>query len=215
MKLLKNLALATGIMLLPLAAEAQKVKGKDQLVTIETPQGEIKLVLFEDTPKHRDNFLKLAKEGFYDGTTFHRVIDGFMIQGGDPNTKDDNPNNDGGGNPGYTIPAEINPKHMHVRGAVAAARMGDNVNPERASSGSQFYIVENHDGTPMLDEAYTVFGQVVDGLDVVDKIAEVPKGGRDRPMSDIKMKVTVESVKKKKIAKKYNYDYTTQSLQKK
>ena len=215
MKLLKNLALATGIMLLPLAADAQKVKGKDQLVTIETPQGEIKLVLFEDTPRHRENFLKLAKEGFYDGTTFHRVIDGFMIQGGDPNTKDDDPSNDGTGNPGYTIPAEINPKHKHVRGAVAAARMGDHMNPERASSGSQFYIVENHDGTPILDEAYTVFGQVVDGLDVVDKIAEVPKGGRDRPMSDVKMKVKVEEVKKKKIAKKYNYDYATQSLQKK
>ena len=216
MKLLKNLVLAVGLaVVVPMGATAQKPKGKDQLVTIETPQGEIKLVLFDDTPKHKENFLKLAKEGFYDGTTFHRVIDGFMIQGGDPNTKDDNPNNDGSGNPGYTIPAEINPQHKHVRGAVAAARMGDQVNPQRASSGSQFYIVENHDGTPMLDEAYTVFGQVVDGLDVVDKIAEVPKGGRDRPLSDIKMKVKVEDVKKKKIAKKYNYDYTTQSLQKK
>ncbi|WP_299825460.1 peptidylprolyl isomerase [uncultured Pontibacter sp.] len=214
MKLLKDLVLVTGFALLPMAVMGQKVKGKDQLVTIETPQGEIKLVLFEDTPRHRENFLKLAKEGYYDGTTFHRVIDGFMIQGGDPNTKDDNPNNDGSGNPGYTIPAEINPKHKHVRGAVAAARMGDNVNPERASSGSQFYIVENHDGTPMLDEVYTVYGQVVDGLDVIDKIAEVPKGGRDRPLSDIKMKVKVEEVKKKKIAKKYNYDYNTQSLKK-
>lgn len=216
MKLLKNIMLALAITLLvPMAAMAQKLKGKDQLVTIETPQGEIKLVLFEDTPKHRENFLKLAKEGFYDGTTFHRVIDGFMIQGGDPNTKDDDPSNDGSGNPGYTIPAEINPQHKHVRGAVAAARTGDHVNPQRASSGSQFYIVENHDGTPMLDQAYTVFGQVVDGLDVVDKIAEVPKGGRDRPLSDVKMKVKVEDVKKKKIAKKYNYDYATQSLQKK
>lgn len=216
MKLLKNLVLAAGLaIVVPMGAMAQKPKGKDQLVTIETPQGEIKLVLFDDTPKHKENFLKLAKEGFYDGTTFHRVIDGFMIQGGDPNTKDDNPANDGSGNPGYTVPAEINPQHKHVRGALAAARMGDSVNPERASSGSQFYIVENHDGTPMLDEAYTVFGQVVDGLDVVDKIAEVPKGGRDRPLSDVKMKVTVEDVKKKKIAKKYNYDYTTQSLLKK
>mgnify|MGYP005754778345 CR=1 FL=1 len=216
MKLLRNIMLAVGVTLLvPMGAMAQKLKGKDQLVTIETPQGEIKLVLFEDTPKHRENFLKLAKEGFYDGTTFHRVIDGFMIQGGDPNTKDDDPSNDGSGNPGYTIPAEINPQHKHVRGAVAAARTGDHVNPQRASSGSQFYIVENHDGTPMLDQAYTVFGQVVDGLDVVDKIAEVPKGGRDRPLSDVKMKVKVEDVKKKKIAKKYNYDYATQSLQKK
>ncbi len=207
--------LATGVvMFLPMAVMAQKVKGKDQLVTIETPHGEIKLVLFEDTPKHRENFLKLAKEGYYTGTTFHRVIDGFMIQGGDPNSKDDDPRNDGSGNPGYTIPAEINPKHKHVRGALAAARQGDMVNPQRASSGSQFYIVENHNGTPMLDEAYTVFGQVVDGLNVIDKIAEQPKDGRDRPLSDIKMKVKVEAVKRKKIVKKYNYDYNTQSLQK-
>ncbi len=215
MKLLKKLMLATGVvMFLPMAVMAQKVKGKDQLVTIETPHGEIKLVLFEDTPKHRENFLKLAKEGYYTGTTFHRVIDGFMIQGGDPNSKDDDPRNDGSGNPGYTIPVEINPKHKHVRGALAAARQGDMVNPQRASSGSQFYIVENHNGTPMLDEAYTVFGQVVDGLNVIDKIAEQPKDGRDRPLSDIKMKVKVEAVKRKKIVKKYNYDYNTQSLQK-
>ena len=216
MKLLKRIAAATMLVaLLPLAVLAQKPKGKDQLVTISTPQGDIKLVLFDDTPQHKANFLKLAKDGFYDGTTFHRVIDGFMIQGGDPNTKDDDPRNDGAGNPGYTVPAEINPIHKHVRGAVAAARQDDRVNPERASSGSQFYIVENHDGTPMLDEVYTVFGQVVDGLDVVDKIAEQPKSGRDRPLSDIKMKVTVEQVKKKKIAKKYDYNYNTQSLEKK
>jgi cyclophilin family peptidyl-prolyl cis-trans isomerase len=204
-------AIVALLFLTPTLASAQKLKGKDQLVTISTPQGEIKLVLFEDTPKHKENFLKLAKEGFYDGTTFHRIIDGFMIQGGDPNSKDDNPNNDGSGNPGYTIPAEINPIHKHVRGAVAAARMGDQVNPMKESSGSQFYIVENHDGTPMLDEAYTVFGQVVDGLDVIDKIAEQPKNQRDRPLTDIKMKVTVESVKKKKIAKKYKYNYNQPS----
>ena len=136
-----------------------------------------------------------------------------MIQGGDPNSKDEDPNNDGAGSPGYTIPAEIIPTHKHVRGAVAAARMGDQVNPMKESSGSQFYIVENHDGTPMLDEAYTVFGQVVDGLDVIDKIAEQPKNQRDRPLTDVKMKVTVESVKKKKIAKKYNYNYNQPSAQ--
>lgn len=215
MRRLRNLATAAALLLLPLVSIAQKPKGKDQLVTISTPQGELKLVLFDDTPKHKENFLKLAREGFYDGTTFHRVIDGFMIQGGDPNTKDDDPRNDGAGNPGYTVPAEIKPEHKHVRGAVAAARQDDRVNPERASSGSQFYIVENHDGTPMLDEVYTVFGQVVDGLDIIDKIAEQPKNGRDRPLSDIKMKVTVESVKKKKIAKKYDYNYATQSLDKK
>lgn len=189
-------------------------KGKDQLITIDTPQGEIKLVLFDDTPRHKDNFLKLTREGYYDGTTFHRIIDGFMIQGGDPNTKDDDPSNDGSGNPGYTIPAEIVPAHKHVFGSVAAARLGDNINPEKASSGSQFYIVENKNGTPMLDEAYTVFGQVIDGLDVVEKIAEQPKSGRDRPLTDIPMQVKVETVRKSKIAKKYNYNYETQSLEK-
>ncbi|WP_460920119.1 peptidylprolyl isomerase [Pontibacter brevis] len=215
MRLLNSVALVAVMMILwPAAVMAQKPKGKDQLVTIETPQGEIKLVLFDDTPQHKENFLKLAKEGFYDGTTFHRVIDGFMIQGGDPNTKDDEPANDGTGSPGYTVPAEINPAHRHVRGAVAAARQDDRVNPSRASSGSQFYIVENHEGTPMLDEVYTVFGQVVDGLDVIDKIAEQPKGARDRPLSDIKMKVKVENVRKRKIERKYNYDYNTQTLQK-
>jgi cyclophilin family peptidyl-prolyl cis-trans isomerase len=207
-------ALLVLLFLTPLAVSAQKLKGKDQLVTISTPQGDIRLILFDDTPKHKENFLKLVKDGFYDGTTFHRVIDGFMIQGGDPNTKDADPNNDGSGNPGYTLPAEINSKYKHVRGAVAAARMGDQVNPMKESSGSQFYIVENHDGTPMLDEAYTVFGQVVDGLDVIDKIAEQPANQRNRPVTDIKMKVTVENVKKKKIAKKYNYNYNTQSASK-
>ncbi len=190
------------------AVFAQKPKGKDQLITISTPQGDLRLLLFDDTPRHKENFLKLAKDGFYDGTTFHRVIDGFMIQGGDPNTKDEDPSNDGGGNPGYTIPAEILPKYKHQRGAVAAARMGDQVNPQKASSGSQFYIVENHNGTPQLDEAYTVFGQVIDGLDVIDKIAEQPKDGRNRPLSDIRMKVKVEQVRKKKISRKYDYTYS-------
>jgi len=187
---------------------------KDELVTISTPQGDIKMILFDDTPKHKENFLKLAREGFYDGTTFHRVIDSFMIQGGDPNSKDADPRNDGAGNPGYTIPVEINPAHKHVYGAVAAARLGDQINPEKASSGSQFYIVENKDGTPILDEAYTVFGQVVDGMEVVEKIAEQPKDGRDRPLTNIPMEVKVEQVRKSKIAKEYNYNYKTQSVEK-
>ena len=200
---LQQLILAAFLLLVPVAAFAQKApKGKDQLVTISTPLGEMKLILFDDTPKHKENFLKLAKEGFYNGTTFHRVIDGFMIQGGDPKSKAGNTVNID-----YNIPAEILPKYKHKRGAVAAARMADQVNPQRASSGSQFYIVENHNGTPQLDEAYTVFGQVIDGLDVIDKIAAQPKDGRDRPLSDITMTVKVEEVKKKKIAKKYDYDY--------
>src|SRR5690606_24862698 len=209
MPTLKQLVLSlTLLALFPATLFAQKApKGKDQLVSISTPHGEIKLVLFDDTPLHKENFLKLTREGYYNGTTFHRVIDGFMIQGGDPNTKDDDPRNDGSGNPGYTVPAEILPKYKHVRGAVAAARLGDQVNPKKESSGSQFYIVENHQGTPQLDEAYTVYGQVVDGLDVIDKIAAQAVDGRNRPLSDIPMKVKVEEVKKKKIAKKYRYTY--------
>jgi cyclophilin family peptidyl-prolyl cis-trans isomerase len=179
----------------------------DQLVTISTDFGNMHLVLFDETPQHKANFLKLAKEGFYNGTTFHRIIDGFMIQGGDVNSKDNDPNNDGSGNIGYTVPAEIRPEIKHVRGAVAAARMGDHVNRERASSATQFYLVENHNGTPMLDGAYTVYGQVIDGLDVIDKIAEQPKDGRDRPTKDIKMTVSVKETKKKKISKKYGYQY--------
>ncbi|PKV66631.1 peptidylprolyl isomerase [Pontibacter ramchanderi] len=209
MNLLK--VMATFVMLLvlcPMATVAQKApKGKDQLVTISTPHGDMKLVLYDDTPLHKENFLKLTREGFYNGTTFHRVIDGFMIQGGDPNSRDDDPRNDGSGNPGYTIPAEIKPKYKHVRGALAAARMSDQVNPKKESSGSQFYIVENHQGTPQLDEAYTVFGQVIDGLDVIDKIASQAVDGRNRPLSDVKMTVQVEEMKKKKIAKKYRYTY--------
>ncbi|WP_018476950.1 peptidylprolyl isomerase [Pontibacter roseus] len=202
---LKKIALSMLLLAcMPLAAFAQKApKGKDQLVTISTPLGEMRLILFDDTPKHKENFLKLAKSGFYDGTTFHRVVDGFMIQGGDPKSKQGNTMNID-----YNVPAEILPKYKHQRGAVAAARLDDRVNPQRASSGSQFYIVENHNGTPQLDEAYTVFGQVVDGLEVIDKIASQPKDGRDRPLSDIKMTVKVEEVKKKKIAKKYDYDYS-------
>lgn len=182
-------------------------KGKDEVVTIHTNLGDISLILFDETPKHKENFLKLAKEGFYNGTTFHRVIDNFMIQGGDPNTKDDDPSNDGAGGPGYTVPAEFVQKLTHVKGAVAAARQGDRVNPERASSGSQFYIVENDEGTHFLDTKYTVFGQVIQGLDVVEKIAKVEKDGRDRPLQDIKITMTVKRMSKKKIQKLFGYEY--------
>lgn len=186
---------------------AKKPAKKDKLVTISTQFGEIKLILFDDTPLHKANFLKLADKGFYDNTTFHRIIDNFMIQGGDANSKDEDPANDGAGSIGYQIPAEILPAHKHVRGAVAAARQGDQVNPNRESSGSQFYIVENHQGTPHLDNKYTVFGQVVAGLDVIDKIAEQPKGYMDRPVSPIRMQVKVEKLKKKKISALYGYQY--------
>jgi len=180
---------------------------KDYLVTIGTSLGDIKLVLFDETPLHKENFLKLAKAKFYDSTTFHRVIKGFMIQGGDPNSKDTDPNNDGVGGPGYTVPAEFNTKFSHNQGALAAARMGDGINPQKESSGSQFYIVDNKEGTHFLDNNYTVFGQVIKGIDVVEQIASVQKDGRDRPLTSIIMKVSFEKMKKKKITKKIGYAF--------
>lgn len=196
--------LIPAIMLLAFAGCNQE---KDYLVTIGTDYGDMKVLLYDETPLHKENFLKLAKEGFYDSTTFHRVIQNFMVQGGDPNSKNDNPTDDGQGGPGYTIPAEINPKLKHVKGAVAAARLGDNVNPKKESSGSQFYIVHNNAGTPNLDGGYTVFGQVVEGLDVIDKIAKVNKGYADRPVNDVKMWMKVEHLSKKKITEMTGYVY--------
>jgi cyclophilin family peptidyl-prolyl cis-trans isomerase len=188
-------------------AQKKKSKKKETLITITTDLGTMRLILFDATPEHKANFIKLTKEGFYNGTTFHRIIDNFMIQGGDPLSKDQDPNNDGTGGPGYTIKAEFVPEFKHIRGAVAAARQGDQVNPEKRSSGSQFYIVENHKGTPFLDNAYTVFGQVIDGLDIIDKIAEQPKDARDRPKTDIKITITAEVLKTKKISKLYGYTF--------
>lgn len=183
-----------------------KKSSKDEVVTISTSQGTIRLILFDDTPLHKANFLKRAQSGAYNGTTFHRVIDGFMIQGGDTNTKDADPGNDGLGQASEgTIPAELGPGHQHNYGAVAAARMGGPAGTP--SSGTQFYLVENHDGTHFLDGMYTVFGQVIQGLDVIDKIAKVPKDGRDRPTADVKMTVKVEKLKRKKITKLYDYKY--------
>ena len=191
------------------------------LVEIGTNHGRMLVELFDDTPQHRDNFLKLAEEQFYDGLIFHRVIDGFMIQGGDPGSRDAPANAPlGTGGPGYQLPAEITEQHIHLKGALAAARTGDAVNPEKRSSGSQFYIVQGSPvpehvlamvearngiqyspeqralyaelgGTPHLDMAYTVFGRVIEGLDVIDKIASVSTDPRDRPVEDLKMKVVV------------------------
>ncbi|HOO85501.1 MAG TPA: peptidylprolyl isomerase [Prolixibacteraceae bacterium] len=244
---------------------------KETRVVISTEYGDMVVALYNDTPLHRDNFIKLAKEGFYDGLLFHRVIKDFMIQGGDPESKGAAPGKRlGGGGPGYQIPAEIVKGHYHKKGALAAARQGDNVNPERKSSGSQFYIVQGkvydeatlqqfeqqqkfnaaraeamkmyrakgdlvqryqregktdslsmlqisiqeeaekivegqtfellHEqrqayttvgGTPHLDGAYTVFGEVVEGLDVIDKIANVETAQGDRPLKDIVLKVKI------------------------
>jgi cyclophilin family peptidyl-prolyl cis-trans isomerase len=159
---------------------------------IHTEFGDMKGILYNETPKHRDNFVKLAKSGFYDGLLFHRVIMGFMIQGGDPTSKTAKAGQRlGGGDPGYTIPAEFNPALKHKRGALAAARTGDDVNPTKASSGSQFYIVQPEKGTHFLDMNYTVFGEITDGFDVIDKIASAPKDAGDRPLKDIKMTVKI------------------------
>jgi cyclophilin family peptidyl-prolyl cis-trans isomerase len=181
---------------------------RDEVVTITTSLGDIRLILFSDTPLHRANFLRKAKAGFYNGTTFHRVIPQFMVQGGDPNSKDDDPSNDGQGPPNEpTIAAELAAGHKHNYGALAAARQGDFVNPQRASSSSQFYLVENRQGTHFLDGQYTVFGQVIQGQEVLGKIAALPKDGRDRPLTDLKMSMKVERLRKKKITQLYGYAY--------
>ena len=248
----------------------------EEVAVISTKYGEMIVRLYDATPEHKANFLKLAKEGFYDSTTFHRIIEGFMVQGGDPNSKDDNLRNDGQGGPGYTLPAEIVRGYIHKKGALAAARMGNDTNPDMRSSGSQFYIVhgrqrterdvdqllaqannnieqglistyvgspENTEvkqridqaimdgntgivseiiteikplatkdfeplvytpqqrevymtqgGVPYLDGSYTVFGEVIQGLAVVDSIVQAKKNYADRPVEDIPMIVRVQTM---------------------
>ena len=161
---------------------------EEPVFDIVTNLGTIRVKLYSGTPKHRENFAKLALEGFYDGILFHRVINGFMIQGGDPLTKDpDMAPRYGTGGPGYTVPAEFVPAYKHKKGALAAARRGDAANPEKASSGSQFYIVQDADACKPLDGDYTVFGETIDGIAVVDKIAAVKTGPRDLPVSPVQI----------------------------
>lgn len=199
---------------------AQTKKYKKQIVLIETSMGDIKVRLYDETPGHKENFLKLVDEGFYDSLLFHRVINNFMIQGGDPKSRTAAAGQQlGDGGPEYTIPAEFNPALIHKKGALAAARTGDAVNPEKRSSGSQFYLVQGRTysdaeldqmeqskgvkytdeqrelyktvgGTPFLDGAYTVFGEVIEGQDVIDKIAAV-KTQRDRPVENVYMTMTL------------------------
>jgi cyclophilin family peptidyl-prolyl cis-trans isomerase len=199
----------------------------NQYVRIRTSYGDCIIRLYNQTPQHRDNFVKLVKKGFYNGTLFHRVIQNFMIQGGDPDSKDSTKNKPGAelgnGDVGYTIPAEFRDSLFHKRGVIAAAR---DDNPAKASSGCQFYIVEGKrftngkldtlentrlkgrkipewqreyyrsvGGAPHLDQNYTVFGEVVMGIDMVDRIAAVKTGENDRPVQDISM--TVELLSKK------------------
>jgi peptidylprolyl isomerase/peptidyl-prolyl cis-trans isomerase B (cyclophilin B) len=185
-------------------AQATDTKKYD-IIQLTTKFGDILFWLYDETPKHKENFLKLAKEGFYNGTTFHRIINDFMIQGGDPNSKDSDPTNDGIGGPGYTIEAEFRPTLLHDYGALAAARMGDAANPQKRSSGSQFYIVQNKKGTHFLDNNYSVFGKVLSGMEFVDMIAVQPKDGRDRPTTNITMQVKVVSMTKKELKEKFNF----------
>lgn len=190
---------------------------QDCQVILKTSMGEVVIELHDETPLHRDNFLKLIKENYFNDLLFHRVIKGFMVQGGDPNSKNAGKDvNLGGGGPGYTIPAEITETHVHYRGALAAARLGDQSNPEKKSSGSQFYVVHGgpvseqsldkqerqtgmiysdeirknyyeKGGTPFLDFNYTVFGQVIKGFEIIDKIAKTPTRPGDRPVEDVKI----------------------------
>lgn len=213
---------ALSLSVLALDKSEENVEEKQEtMVIISTNYGDMKIKLYDETPLHRDNFIKLAKEGYYDGLLFHRVIQQFMIQGGDPNSKNAQPGQMlGTGGPGYTVPAEFNPNFIHKKGALSAARQGDQVNPAKASSGSQFYIVQGKPvsaqelrflssrtgvqyteeqaavyaevgGTPFLDMQYTVFGEVVEGLDVIDKIAAVRTAPGDRPVEDVNFTVKV------------------------
>lgn len=166
----------------------------EPLFDIVTTMGTIRVKLYSGTPKHRENFARLAFEGFYDGILFHRVINGFMIQAGDPLTKDpERVSEYGTGGPGYTVEAEFVPEYKHLKGALAAARRGDKANPWKASSGSQFYIVQDEEVCAQLDGDYTVFGQTVEGFEVIDAIASVPVNGRNLPLSPVKI-LTVKPV---------------------
>jgi peptidyl-prolyl cis-trans isomerase B (cyclophilin B) len=283
----KTLSIFFSFMLL-MTSCAQK---KDAVITIKTNYGDMIAILYDETPKHKENFIKLTKEHYFDSLLFHRVIQGFMIQGGDPNSRKAQPGQPlGQGGPGYTVDAEFNPKFFHEKGALSAARLGDQQNPSRASSGSQFYVVQGtvispmdietmkYDqvklmnglrqmfmepankplldsltqlynsgdmqayqkrilelaprvekatgtkvtreiseekkkayttigGVPHLDGEYTVFGKVIKGLDVIDKIAAVQRDDHDRPVEDVRMMVTVEEMSRKKITKEYGYVY--------
>lgn len=161
---------------------------------IHTTEGTITVLLYNDTPLHRDNFAKLVSEHYYDSVLFHRVIYNFMIQTGDPLTRDSaNKDRFGSGGPGYTIPAEFRPAHTHKKGALAAARTGDIANPRKESSGSQFYIVHNPETCVHLDGEYTVFGETIDGFDVIDRIASLKTDSMDRPLKDVRI-ITVTPV---------------------
>ncbi|GCC52830.1 peptidylprolyl isomerase [Chryseotalea sanaruensis] len=269
-------------------------KKTDYVVTIKTNYGDMVAILYDETPKHKENFIKLAKEKYFDSLLFHRVIPNFMIQGGDPNSKKANAGQPiGTGSPGYTLPAEFVPSLFHEKGSLSAARQEDKQNPKRASNGSQFYIVHGQvwkesdllidqeklgmgirqliskpenkplydslvqlyqtdqnayqacinalaprieketglklnkpmaserlkaytttGGSPHLDDEYTVFGKVIKGLEVIDKIAALERNRANRPKEDVRMFVTVEELSKKKITKLYGYEYPKEEKKK-
>lgn len=162
--------------------------------------------LYNETPLHKANFLKLADTGFFDSITFHRIVPNFVIQGGDPNSKDSDPTNDGNGGPGYTIPAEITTALKHTYGAVGAARLPNNVNPQRESSGSQFYIVVNPSGTSNLNGDYTVFGKILSGMTAATAIVAQPRSATDRPLTDIKMDVNVVTKTRAQLRTEFNFE---------
>lgn len=236
---MKQLTILTLLIASSLSLMAQKKSKKDYLITMETSEGTMHLVLFEDTPLHRANFLKLAEEAAFDSVIFHRVIKDFMIQGGNLSMKTfktKRPTEQL-----ERIPFEFTPKHVHLKGTLAAARSN---NPAKESNGSQFYIVTGKKyteqqiarmersaaakqegrepfaytdaqkkaykaigGAPFLDNNYTVFGEVIDGLEVADKIQEVKTARGDKPVEDVWMVVSAKKMRKKKITKKYGYRY--------
>lgn len=176
----------------PTVSDSLGVIPAEPIFDMRTNYGTIRIQLYAGTPKHRDNFAKLALSGFYDGLLFHRVINGFMIQGGDPLTRDELQSELWGtGGPGYNVPAEIKSQYTHKKGAIAAARRGDAANPRRESSGSQFYIVQDERSCSQLDGLYTVYGQTLEGFDVIDAIAAVFTDYRDCPVEPVR----IESVR--------------------
>lgn len=290
---MKNVLAGSLLFLVLIITGCAQKKDMDYLITISTDHGDMVAVLYDQTPKHKANFVKLANEGFFNDLLFHRVISGFMIQGGDPESRGAAPDKRlGNGGPGYNVDAEFVPGLFHEKGALSAARLGDEANPTKASSGSQFYIVQGKTygaeelsqletniaygkknlalrevlykpenkpllyqviekqrandvtwlnqfflssdsliqkqnpnyipfaftpeqketyqtvgGTPHLDSDYTVFGKVIRGLEVLDKIAAVPTQPGDRPVADVKMEVTVKEMSRKAIEKEYGYTF--------
>ena len=175
------------------AVKAAQALPEEPVFDIVTSEGTIRVRLFKDTPLHRDNFARLALAGYYDNLLFHRVINGFVIQGGDPFTRDTSLVAQWGeGGPSYTVKAEMrdaegHPLHTHAKGALAAARQGDLANPFKESSGSQFYLVQDPDHCAHLDGEYTVFGETISGLHVIDRIAAQPTDRLDRPIQEVKI----------------------------